>query len=100
MDRLLLVLNDPLEIRRDAQLRAVSTSEADEIALCLVVAPSEPQVNHLRLQQRMAGELRALLGEAAERIATFVVSGEDGDDVASCAAAWGASRVIDLRRGA
>lgn len=71
--------------------------EGDELALCLVVNSGEAGFTHLELQQRMTRALRTLLGEAAERIATFVVSGVDGDDVESCGASWGATRVLDLR---
>ena len=37
---------------------------------------------------------RRLLGEGAETVAVFVVSGRPGDDAASCAESWGADEIV------
>ena len=99
MDRLLFVLRDPLELRDAARSEALTAAEGADRAICLVRGDGDPSgMTHLGLQQRLTVEMRACLGAAAESMPTFVVSGQAGDDVESCASGWGATRVIDLGR--
>lgn len=75
-------------------VRMAGAPAGTELALCLVHGPDG--ASHLSLQQQMTVQLRATLGPAAESIATFVVSGLEGDDVESCATGWGADEIVDL----
>ncbi|HUS69001.1 MAG TPA: hypothetical protein VMZ28_30905 [Kofleriaceae bacterium] len=67
-----------------------------ECACCFVHEADDGGRDHLGLQQRMTTDLRAVLGAGAEGVAIFVVSGRAGDGVDDCAAAWGATEVVEL----
>lgn len=100
VDRLLFVVRDPSDLREGGSSPDLLASDGTDRAVCLVRDGDTSGLSHLPLQQRMTVELRALLGPAAESIATFVVSGHADDDVDGCAAAWGATRIVDLRGSA
>lgn len=97
VERVLFVVHDASDLRAVARSPAWRSATPAERALCLVHDGDLSGVSHLSLQQRMTVQLRAALGAAAESIPTFVVSGSPGDDAATCAEAWGATRVVDLR---
>src|SRR5436190_14795649 len=95
MARVLVVIRAISQVRNAVRARAARLAKDDELAVCLVHDADGGGVGHLQLQRQMTVQLRVTLGAAAEAVATFVVSGRDGDDVASCAAGWGATMVDD-----
>ena len=98
MDRVLLVVVDADAVR-DVRSPELDSSDGAELAVCLVHDSGDGGLGDLRLQQRMTAALRERLGSDAESIATFVVTGRNGDDADACAATWGATRVVRLDRG-
>lgn len=71
-------------------------TEEGELAICQVLpAPSFPRM--LEAQQLLTTTLRQALGERAETVPVFVVTGGPGDDVEDCATAWGATSVVEAR---
>ena len=97
MDRILLVVIDADAVR-DARAPELDGGHDAELAVCLVHDGGDGGLGDLRLQQRMTAALRERLGADAESIATFVVTGRNGDDADACAATWGATRVVRLDR--
>lgn len=91
MSKLFVVIDSPIEVRKIPSLGA-DADVASQVAICLI--DGGDGANHLALQQQTTAQLRARFGPAAETVAIFVVSGLPGDDVAACAAAWGASEVV------
>jgi hypothetical protein len=96
VDRVLFVVRNPLDLRDSSRASAMSTVDDAQRALCVVRDGDDAGIGHLALQQQMTVELRAQLGDGAEMMAIFVVSDRGEDDVAACAAAWGATRVVEL----
>lgn len=95
---MLFVIHATSTLRELVRSEAWNQAADGERACCLVHGHDTSGRSHLRLQQRMTIELRGSLGQYAEEVATFVVSGQDGDDVGACAASWGATRIVELDR--
>ena len=92
MSRVLVVVRDPRDLPTIRRAVAVAEARAAELAVCQVT--SDDHLADLRHQQVMTRTLRRLLGEGAETVAVFVVSGRPGDDAASCAESWGADEIV------
>jgi hypothetical protein len=91
VQRLLLALPEEPDPGEICAAAALASAHGAQLAVCVIAG--RPGTGLLPLQQRMTWILRRLLGEAAEAIPVFAVTGQPGDDVDSCAAAWGADLV-------
>jgi hypothetical protein len=92
MSRVLVVVRDPRDLPTIRRGVAVAAARSAELAVCQVT--SDDHLDDLHHQQAMTRALRRLLGEGAESVAVFVVSGRSGDDAASCAESWGADQIV------
>jgi hypothetical protein len=94
MDRVLLVVREPLD---DLALRSLCGSEGGspcEYAVCCVLPAESDGLPHvLRAQRELTASLRRVLGERAEAIPVFVASDRDSCGVDECARSWGATLV-------
>lgn len=96
MPKILLVLHEPANVERIREGIARADADNAELALCRVLSSSEEGFPaSLRTQQALTATLRSALGERAEEVAIFVVTGTPGDQIEDCARAWEATVVID-----
>jgi len=92
--RSLLVLDGLIEagVLRERLSSQVTTGH--ELAICYVAGAPSGLARTLNSQRALTALLREVLGDSAENVAIFVVSGADGDGVDECAAEWGATNVM------
>jgi hypothetical protein len=93
MSRVLVAVRDARDLQTLRRGVAAAATRGAELAVCQVT-DDDHHASDLHHQQAMTKTLRGLLGDEAESVAVFVVSGRAGDDVASCAAAWGADEIV------
>jgi hypothetical protein len=91
--RILVVLTDADPKDGVRERFAALLSEHHEVAACKVAPELTSLSESLDVQRRTSSMLRHLLGDPAENIAVFAISGRPGDNVEDCAREWGASEV-------
>jgi len=92
--RSLLVLDGLIEAEVLRERLASQVTSEHEFAICYVAGVPSGLARTLNAQRALTAVLREVLGDSAESVAIFVVSGADGDGVEECATEWGATNVI------
>ncbi len=93
-----MVLRGPIDLDG---LRAAFTPREpvpEALAVCHVVDRAGGLARALEAQRRLTAALRETLGDRAEAIAVFVVTGDRGDTVEDLVRDWGATLVRDSIR--
>jgi hypothetical protein len=91
--RVLLVLPDP-SFGEELERRCKTLLDGGhEVACCHPLTTVSTLQQVLDIQRRITARLRYAFDSSAEGIPVFVVTGNDGDGVDDCAAAWGATDV-------
>lgn len=92
-----MVLRGEIDAERLAQRwEALAPATSDEQwAICYQLPPGQDGlVESLDAQRALTKALREAQGAAAERVPVFVACERDGERLADCARAWGATEVL------
>jgi hypothetical protein len=94
VQRILLVIRGPIERALVVRYSEFLATSDTEVALCYELPTGRDGLREgLDAQRELTSLLRQVFGVRAESVPVFTASARDGDSVADCESAWGATEV-------